>query len=90
MSAVAAWTVSGTGAKIQIESGGALTASQLVAVPAFQVDNGGSYVHAVVSGTMNGVATDIPGSTSRTFGASSTVEIQKWSNGGANPVALPK
>ena len=91
MTTTATWTVSGTGSKIQIESGGILQANNLVAVPTFQVDNGGTYKHNNGSaGTSNnGLASDIPGSTTRSFGASSTVEIQKWANGGTAPVALP-
>ena len=89
MTTTAPWTVSGTGSKIQIESGATLQANNLVAVPTFQVDNGGTYVHNAASGTANGVTTDIPGSTTRTFGTSSTVEFQKWANAGTTPVALP-
>jgi hypothetical protein len=89
MSTGAAWAVSGVGSKIQIESGGTLTANNIVAVPAFQVDNGGTYVHNAVSGSANGAAADVPGSTSRSFGATSTVEFQKWANGGTSPGALP-
>src|SRR5262245_55764576 len=44
MGTAAAWTVSGAGSKIQIESGGTLTANNIVAVPTFQVDNGGTYI----------------------------------------------
>ena len=89
MGTTAAWSVTGTSATIEIESGGTLTANNIVAVPNFQVDNGGTYVHNAASGSANGVATDVPGSTSRSFGASSTVEFQKWANGGNSPVALP-
>ena len=83
------WTVSGTGNKIQIESGGTLTATSIVATTTFQVDNGGTYIHNAISGTANGTATDLPGSTTRTFGASSTVEFQKWATAAGTPVALP-
>src|SRR5437773_1058181 len=89
MATTAAWTVSGAGSKVQIESGGTLTANHIVAVPTFQVDDGGSYIHNAASGTSNGVASDLPGSTTRTFGSASTVEIRKWANGGTVPVALP-
>src|SRR5437773_11916730 len=85
MATTAAWTVSGAGSKIQIESGGTLTANHIVAVPTFQVDNGGTYVHSATSGSSNGAASDIPGSTTRTFGASSTVQFTKWANAGATP-----
>jgi autotransporter-associated beta strand protein len=89
MSTTGAWTVSGTGGTIQIDNGGTLTANNIVAAPVFQVANGGTYIHNAVSGSANGAAGDIPGSTSRSFGASSTVEFQKWANGGTSPVALP-
>jgi hypothetical protein len=89
MGTTAAWTVSGTGATIQIESGGTLTANDLVAAPNFQVNNGGIYVHNANGSSANGSANDVPGSTSRTFGASSTVEFQKWANGGTGPAGLP-
>jgi hypothetical protein len=85
----AAWTITGAASKIQIENGATLTATFIVAVPNFQVDNGGFYVHNAVSAISQGVATDIPGSTTRVFGPTSTVEIQKWANGANNPVALP-
>jgi hypothetical protein len=84
-----AWTVSGTASRIEIESGGTLAANNLVVVPNFQVDNGGTYVHNAASGSSNGAATDVPGSTSRTFGASSNVEFQAWANGGTSPTSLP-
>ena len=90
MTTGAAWTITGGTGKIQIENGAALTATSLVAVPNFQVDNGGFYIHNAASAAANGNATDIPGTTTRVFGASSTVEIQKWTNGsGTTPVALP-
>src|SRR5947209_2365729 len=89
MGTTVAWTVSGSGNKIQIESGGTLTANNIVATTTFQVDNGGTYVHNAASGSSNGTTADIPGSTTRTLGASSTIEFQKWANGGTAPVALP-
>jgi len=89
MTTTAPWALSGTGNEVQIENGGMLTAMHLAATAAFQVDNGGTYVHNAASDSANGSANDIPGSTSRSFGESSIVEIQKWANGGASPVALP-
>jgi autotransporter-associated beta strand protein len=89
MTTTAAWTVSGTGNQVQIESGGTLIATYIAATTAFQVESGGTYVHAAASDSANGAASDLPGSTSRGFGVSSTVEIQKWANDGATPVALP-
>ena len=89
MTTAAAWTISGTGNGLEIESGGTLTATYIAVTTAFQVDNGGTYVHNATSGSANGAAGDIPGSASRGFGVSSIVEIQKWANGGTTPVALP-
>lgn len=91
MSNTTAWAVSGTGNKIQIENGGTLTAGALVSCTVFQIDNGGTYIVAFADGT-NGAAADIPGSpaANKVFGASSTVEIQKWGDGtGLSPAALP-
>ena len=48
MGTVSTWTVSGTGSKVQIESGGTLTANNTVTLASattFQIDGGGSYVH---------------------------------------------
>jgi autotransporter-associated beta strand protein len=92
MGTTAAWSVSGAGSKIQVESGGTLTANNLVTVTNFVVDDGGTYVHNAASAASNGSANDIPGGVNggvRTFGASSTVEIQKWANGGTSPTPLP-
>jgi autotransporter-associated beta strand protein len=89
MTTTAPWTISGTGNGLEIESGGTLTATYIAVTTAFQVDNGGTYVHNAVSGSANGSTHDIPGSTSQGFGVSSTVEIQKWADGGITPVALP-
>ncbi len=89
MTTSAVWTVSGTGATIQIESGGVLTANDLVSVPTFRISESGTYVHNVTSTSANGMGSDIPGSTARIFAASSTVEIQRWANGGTIPTPLP-
>ena len=89
MTTAAAWTVSGTGNKILIESGGSLAATYPVATATFQIDDQGTYIHNSASGSANGDAGDIPGSASRSFSPSSTVEIQKWANGGTAPAALP-
>src|ERR1051326_8728187 len=83
------WTVSGAGATVKIESGGTLTANALVSVPDFQIDDGGSYIHNAASASANGSASDIPGSTSRTFGAICNVTVKRWANGGTSPAALP-
>jgi len=89
MTTSAPWTVSGDGNEIWIESGATLTATMLVQTATFQIDNGGLYVHRVVSATPNGSSSDIPGSLSRVFGTSSTVEIRHWANAGIAPAPLP-
>jgi len=90
------WAVSGTGNKVEIESGGKLTNSGDGSVPnitisgTFQIDGGGTYVMAYARGT-TGSATEIPG-VSRAFTANGngTVEIQKWGDGiTTSPNALP-
>lgn len=68
MTANAAWAVSGTGAKIEIESGGVLIGNDQITVPTFQLDNGSLYIH--------NFAVVLPGTT-RTFAAASTIEFQK-------------
>lgn len=90
MTNTAAWAVTGTGNKIQIESGGLLMANStfIISCTAFQIDNGGTYIHNA-GNSANGSVNDIPGTT-RSFGASSTVEIRKWGDGtGTSPNALP-
>lgn len=55
MTTSAVWSISGTGSKLQIESGGTLTATfavTLATVTTFQIDNGGSYVHSSGAGSM--------------------------------------
>jgi hypothetical protein len=89
----AAWTVTGT---VQTENGATLnqgdgttsSASVLFTFGTFQIDNGGTYNVNYKHGT-SGSATSIPGTT-RSFGASSTVEIKLWGDGtGTSPSALP-
>ena len=92
MTTGAAWTVSGPASRIEIEDGGTLTATYIVSVLNFQVNDGGTYIHNVSSGTANGTANDLPGTgtgSTRSFAAGSTVEFQKWANGGTAPVSLP-
>ena len=85
----AAWTLSGTGNKIQIESGGILTNIFLVTTTTFQVDNGGTYNHNYVGTGTNGASTDFPGTTTKLFGATSTVNINAWGGASSSPAALP-
>ena len=73
MATTAVWIVSGSGATIQIESGGTLTGNNAVTVVTFQIDNGGKFIH----NTGNAI---VPGTT-RSFAANSTYEI--WNQGTA-------
>ena|GEM_PF-1981113 len=74
MTTSATWTVSGTGAKIQIEGGGTLQANNAVTVPTFQIDAGGKFIHNTGTATVPGTA--------RSFAANSTYEI--WNQGTAS------
>lgn len=68
-----AWSVSGTGSKIQIEDGGVLVATSAITVAAattFQIDNGGTYKH---QNTSSWASTIFFGT--EVFGNTSTVEI---------------
>lgn len=92
MTTSAAFTISGTGNKLQIESGGTLTATFIIAVTTFQVDNGGTYIHNAPGSSTNGASTDFPGTTGtgRVFGATSNVEIRSWGVvAGSSPASLP-
>lgn len=84
MTTTAAWALTGAGTRLEILSGGTLTATYIVAVPNFKIESGGTYIHDAASSNVNGLTNDIPGSTSRDFGAGSTVEIKKWANGGTS------
>lgn len=90
LTTAAAWTVSGSGNRILVETGGRLTATGgLVVTSNFQLANAAIYTHNVAT-TPNGSASDIPGTDTRTFGASSRVEIQRWGDGtGLAPAPLP-
>lgn len=54
----------------------------------FYVNSGANYNHNAVGSVANGATTDFPGTTTRTFGATSNVVITKWANAGT-PVNLP-
>lgn len=84
------WTVSGTCATVEIESGGILTANAVVSAPNFTLDDGGAYTHNAASASTDGNASDLPGSASRTFKPASTVTVKRWATSGSTaPVALP-
>jgi len=85
----AQWTIGGSGATLIVEDGAALTAPYLIVVPYFEIQNGGTYIHSVVSAEINGTISDIPGTVTRTFAANSNQTFLQWANGGSVPVALP-
>src|SRR5438552_5968995 len=72
------WTISGTGAKLIIETSATLQANDKVSVPDFEIDGTGTYIH-------NKATSNFPGSNTRTFAASSTIEMRDWSGTGALP-----
>lgn len=73
-----------------IESTGSMTANVRSTVTNFTINGSGVYFHNALGSSANGVTNDFPGSTSRTLSATSTVEIQRWGNGGASPAMLPQ
>ena len=78
MSTTTTWSISGTNSKLQIESGGTLTASNAVTLAAaatFQIDNGGTYIH---NNTGTPSSTIFGGTES--FGATSNFKINSWIN----------
>lgn len=56
------------------------TEARKLSIANFTVEDGGYYKHEAKSHTQNGVASDIPGSSTRVFGDQSTVEILEWGN----------
>jgi hypothetical protein len=78
--------------KLRINNGGTFTNNSAnaaaVTIANFYVYNGGTYNHNAVGSTGAGVVNDFPGSTLRTYGATSSVVITKWANGLA-PINLP-
>lgn len=88
MATAAAWSVSGANSKIQIESGGTLTAANpvtLATTTTFQIDDGGTYVHNYNTASPSTPAATIFQGT-ESFANSSTFEIRNWIN---NSTAIP-
>ncbi len=73
-----AWTISGTAAKLIIETGATLQADDQVSVPDFEIDGTGTYIH-------NKATSNFPGSNTRTFAATCIVEMRNWSGTTALP-----
>ena len=86
MTTSAAWSVSGTGSRLWIENGGALTATSAVTLAAattFQIDAGGTYVH---NNTTAYGSTIFQGTES--FAAASTVILNNSNSTGPSSVAF--
>jgi hypothetical protein len=86
----AAWSISGTTSKLQIENNATLTASTAVTLSAnttFQVDNGGTYIHNNTTTTSTSIFQG-----TESFAAGSNVRIDNWSSTATavtNGVTLP-
>src|SRR5580765_4566741 len=78
LTTTANWTISGTNSKLLIETGATLRGNNKITVPGFQIDGTGTYIHNVNNNTF-------PGTTTRTFAATSTVELDDWSGTTALP-----
>ena len=78
LATTANWTISGTNSKLLIETGATLRGNNKITVPSFQIDGTGTYVHNVNNNTF-------PGTTIRTFAATSTIELDDWSGTAALP-----
>ena len=78
LTTTANWSISGTNGKLLIQTGATLLANDRVMSPSFQIDGTGTYIH-------NGSTNTVPGSTTRTLAATSTVEIRNWNGGAALP-----
>src|SRR4029078_266302 len=82
LATTANWTISGTNSKLLIETGATLRGNNKITVPSFQIDGTGTYVHNVNNNTF-------PGTTTRTFAATSTIELDDWSGTAALPSPTP-
>ncbi|MBL0084449.1 MAG: putative Ig domain-containing protein [Saprospiraceae bacterium] len=79
----ATWTVYGSSIKLQIESGGTLTATIAVTVATtatFQIDNGGTYIHNNVTAPSSNIFNG-----TENFDTNSTFEIWAFNNGTSIP-----
>jgi hypothetical protein len=78
LATTANWTISGTNSKLWIETGATLQGNNKITVPSFQIDGTGIYIHNVNTSAF-------PGTTTRTFAATSTVELDDWNGSNALP-----
>lgn len=70
------WSISGSNSKLQIESGGILTATSAVTIASsgtFQIDNGGTYIHS-----NKGTPSSTIFNGTESFDANGTYEIRDW------------
>jgi hypothetical protein len=89
VSNISNWIITGSGAKLVVDTGATLEVPYLINVHYFEVKNGGTYIHSIVSTEGNGLTSDIPGTLARIFASNSNETFLKWANGGSIPVALP-
>jgi hypothetical protein len=86
MTTTALWSISGTGSKLWIESGGTLTATfavTLAVATTFQIDANGTYIHSNTAG----YSSTIFQAGTKSFNAASTVILNKsFTTGPANVV----
>lgn len=78
MTTTTVWAISGTNSKLQIESGGTLSAGHaitLAAATTFQIDNGGTYIH-----NNTGTPSSTIFSGTESFGATSNFRIDNWTS----------
>jgi len=78
LTTTANWTISGINSRLLIETGGTLRGNNKITVPSFQIDGTGTYIHNVNNNAF-------PGTTTRTFASTSTVELDDWSGTAALP-----
>ncbi|HEY5464152.1 MAG TPA: T9SS type A sorting domain-containing protein [Hanamia sp.] len=74
----------------QINVSGTYTLKAFAYCSSFNVNNGGTYNHNVTGTSPNGATTDWPGINTRTYGASSNVNILQWATSSATlPIGIP-
>ena len=74
----------------QINVSGSYTLTGRANCSYFNVNNGATYTHNSAGSVTNGIASDWPGIDSRTYGATSYVDIKQWAtNSGTAVVGIP-
>ncbi|MEI6062272.1 MAG: T9SS type A sorting domain-containing protein, partial [Bacteroidota bacterium] len=72
------WAISGTSSKLQIESGGTLTANNAVTLATatnFRIDNGGTYIHNYATAASSTIFAG-----TESFAALSNIRLDNWVN----------